>query len=146
MNSKKQSAKKSDSKEPAQPRLDLRREEDFTLKYANHIATEPNGWDVKLIFGRVDLSAGPNVVFQHSAVSLPWPTVKSLIYLLQLQLIAYEGTNGHVPFPWGGILEVPRSLPDKLARSVPNAEAIHGRILKLYDEFMAANPEAAQNK
>lgn len=145
MNSDKRTGKKLDAKQAAQAKLDVRREEDFVLKYANHVGTEPNGWDVKVLFGRVDLSVGPNVVFQHSAVSLPWPTVKVLIYLLQLQLIAYEGTNGHVPFPQGGITEIPRTIPGEVA-AFRNAKAIHERILKLYDEFMQANPEAAPNK
>ena len=145
MNSKTQTAKKQDSKGLGMPELDLRREEDFTLKYANHIATEPNGWDLKVVFGRVDPSTGPNVVFQHSAVSLPWPTVKSLIYLLQLQLIAYEGTNGHVPFPQGGITAIPRVIPEAVA-GFRNAKAIHEKVLKLYDDFIEANPEGSPGK
>lgn len=142
MNSKKSAEKHTNSKTPA---LDLRREEDFTVKYASHVATEPSGWDLKVIFGRVDTSEGPNVVFQHSAVSLPWPTVKSLIYLLRGQLIAYEKLNGHVPFPIGGMNPPPLSAPKEFA-TLPKAAAIHEAVLKLWDEFMADNPEAFPEK
>jgi len=76
---------------------------------------------------------------------LPWPTVKCLIYLLRLQLIAYEKNNGHVPFPPGGINPLPRSVPKEFA-TYPKAEAIHEALLKLYDEFVADNPEAFPQK
>lgn len=137
MNSKRLPPKKTDSKTPAP---DLRREEDFTVKYANHASAEPCGWDLKLLFGRVDNSAGPNVVLQHTAISLPWPTVKALIYVLRLQLTAYEKNNGHVPFPVGGLTPIPRSIPEEFSKA-PNAKAIHEAVLKLYDEFVADNPE-----
>ena len=142
MNSKGLPRQKTDSKPPA---LDLRREEDFTVKYASHVATEPSGWDLKVTFGRVDTSAGPNVVYQHTAISLPWPTVKCLLYVLQAQLIAYEKLNGHVPFPIGGINPPSRSLPKELA-TYPKAEAIHEALSKLWDEFVADNPEAFPEK
>lgn len=122
------------------PTVDLKREEGFTLKYANHVYAEPNGWDLRLAFGRVDPTVGPNAVSQHTAISLPWPTVKCLSYVLQLQLAAYEKGNGHVPFPVGGVNPIPRSLPEEF-RKLPNAQAIHEAVLKLYDEFVAENPE-----
>jgi hypothetical protein len=142
MNSKKLPPQKSDSETPP---LDLRQEEDFAAKYASHVATEPTGWDLKLTFGRVDSSVGTNGVLQHTSISLPWPTVKCLIYLLRLQLIAYEKNNGHVPFPPGGINPLPRSVPKEFA-TYPKAEAIHEALLKLYDEFVADNPEAFPQK
>lgn len=142
MNSKKVPPKKTEAMAPA---LDLRREENFTVKYANHVTTEPTGWDLKVSFGHVDPSVGPDVVFQHTAISLPWPTVKSLIYILRLQLVAYEKNNGHVPFPVGGMAPIPRSIPEQLNK-LPNAQAIHAAVLKLYDEFVAENPEAFPNE
>ena len=138
MNSKKVQPKKTDSTTPA---LDQRREEGFTLKYANHVSAEPNGWDLRLLFGCVDPSAGPNVVLQHTGISVPWPSIKALIYVLRLQLIAYEKNNGHVPFPVGGLNPIPLSVPEQLAK-LPNAQAIHEAVLKLYNEFVAENPEA----
>jgi len=142
MNSKALPPPKTDSKPPA---LDLRREEDFTVKCASHVATEPSGWDLKVIFGLVDTSAGPNVIFQHSAISLPWPTVKCLIYLLRSQLVAYETINGHVPFPVGGINPLPRSFPEGYDKN-PKAQAVHEALLKLWDKFVADNPEALPQK
>ena len=138
MNSKKLPPKKIDLSAPV---LDLKREEDFALKYANHVGTEPTGWDLKLLFGRVDPLVGPNAIIQHTGISLPWPTVKSLIYVLRVQLAVYEKNNGHVPFPAGGLVQVPRSVPEEISK-LPHAQAIHEAVLKLYDEFMAENPEA----
>ena len=148
MNSKKLLARKIDSstlEAVHTPALDLKREEGFTLKYANHVSTEPTGWDLKVIFGRIDPSVSPNTIIQHTAVSLPWPTIKSLIYVLRVQLTAYEKNVGHVPFPMGGMNPVPRSVPSEFSK-LPNAQAIHEAVLKLYDEFVADNPEGFQEK
>jgi hypothetical protein len=120
------------------PQLDLRREEPFTVKYASHVNALASGWDLTLIFGRVD--TGANAVFQHTSISLPWPTVKSLIYFLQLQLIAYEKTNGHVPFPIGGISPLP-PLPGAPGMS-PKERETYKALQKLYQDFAAQNPEA----
>lgn len=146
MTSKNPSNKKSTLHLPEQLNLDLRQEEGFTVTYANHISVVQTGYDVKVTFGRIDPSVGPNVVLQHNAIVLPWPSVKTLVYLLQLSLFAYEEANGHVPFPQGGITEPPRTVPKEVAASFPNAQEIHKKLLKLWDDFLAANPEARPRK
>ncbi len=145
MNSKKLRTIKGNLNAPEQPKLDLRQEEDFTVAYANHIAAVQTGYDLKVTFGRIDPSVGRNVVLQNRAIVLPWPSVKTLIYLLQVQLAAYEEGDGHVPFPGGGITLPSRSLPAELAR-LPKAKRLHEKVLKIWDDFLAANPEALPEK
>lgn len=140
MNSEKSRRTKVDLKQPEQPKLDLRQQEDFTVAYANHIAVIQTGYDLKITFGRIDPTVGPQVILQDRAIVLPWPAVKTLIYLLQVQLTAYEGSNGHVPYPEGGITEPSRLLSPELAK-LPKAKEVHARVLKLWDDFIAANPE-----
>jgi hypothetical protein len=138
MDSKKLPPPKLDSVVPAP---DLKRDEGFTVKYANHTVTEPTPWDLKVTFGRVDASAGPNAVLQHTAMSLPWPTVKCLIYLLRVQMDAYETLNGHVPFPVGGLIPPQSSLPEEF-KKYPQAELVFAAMQKVWEEFVAENPEA----
>ncbi len=145
MNSKRPRTIKTDLKAPEQPKLDLRQEEDFTVRYANHVAIAPTGFDVKVTFGRIDLSLGPNVVVQNMAIVLPWAAVKTLIYLLHSGLVAYEEINGHVPYPVGGIIPPGRSLSAEVA-SLPNSKRAHEKVLKIWDDFLAANPEVSPDR
>jgi hypothetical protein len=140
MDSKKLPAPKTDSTVPAP---DLKREEGFATKYASHVAVESSAWDLKVIFGCVDSSAGPNTVLQHTAMALPWPSVKCLAYLLRTQLAIYEAMNGHVPFPVGGLTPPPSSMPEEY-KKYPKAELVHGEVTKIWDEFVKENPEAFQ--
>jgi len=45
-----------------------RRAEDFSSHYANNIHLEPSGWDLKFLFGQLDLNLDPTkvLVLQHS--------------------------------------------------------------------------------
>jgi hypothetical protein len=146
MNLKKPATETLQSETAEQPKLDLRREDDFTVRYADHIAIMQTGYAVKVTFGRLDPAEGPNVVFQHTAMTLPWPAVKTLIYLLQANLLAYEETSGHVPYPKGGIDPPRASLPEEMTKAFPKAREIHQKVLKLWEEFLAANPEARSEK
>ena len=143
MNSKKSATETPQPETEGQPKLDLRREDDFTGKYADHIAVLVNGYAAKIIFGRIDPAEGPNVIFQHTGMTLPWPAVKTLIYLLQAALLAYEEANGHVPYPRGGIIAPSPSVPEAILKTFPKAKEVHQKVLKLWQEFLAVNPEAA---
>jgi hypothetical protein len=146
MNSKVHPVKKTVLEEPEELNLDLRQEEGFTVTYANHVALVQTGFDIKVTFGRIDPSVGPNVVLQHNAIVLPWPAVKTLLYLLQVSLLAYEETNGHVPYPKGGMAPPPRVVPEDYAKAFPRAKQIHENVLKVWDDFLAANPETRPEK
>src|SRR5208282_3259713 len=87
------------------PPLDFRRlpDDQFFEAYANNVVFESTAWDLRLIFGKMDLAKGANVIVQHSAMTLPWSQVKAGIYLLQVHLALHELINGKVYVPKGVI-------------------------------------------
>jgi hypothetical protein len=127
------------------PPVDVKQDQDFAVKYANHVATNPTGWDLRLTFSCIDTASTPNALLQHTAISLPWPTVKCLTYLLRLQLIAYETLNGHVPMPTGGLNPPLESVPAEF-KHLPKAKTVQESVLKLWDEFVKENPEVVQSE
>ena len=72
---------------------------DYWEDYSNYTRYESSVWDLKLVFGKLDQSTNPHTVNQFGAVSLPWPQVKILIYLLQVNLLFHERANGKVNVP-----------------------------------------------
>jgi hypothetical protein len=85
--------------EAPQPEYIRQRNEDFTTLYANNVLFEPSVWDLKLIFGELDQSTVPNVIAQHTAVSISWLQAKLMSYFLQGQIAAYEADNGTIRVP-----------------------------------------------
>jgi hypothetical protein len=75
------------------------RDPDFTSLYANNIRIERSVWDLKLIFGELDQSRDPNVVIQHTSMSMPWLQAKLLSYYLELNLAIHEADYGHIRVP-----------------------------------------------
>ena len=135
---------------PKQPELmiqpvDIKQEQDFVVKYSNHVTLNPTGWDLRLTFGCIDTSSAPNPVLQHTAISLPWPTVKCLAYLLRTTMRAYEIMNGHVPMPPGGINPPAKSIPTEF-KGLPKTKEIQESTFKLWDEFVKENPEVLPNQ
>jgi hypothetical protein len=100
---------------------------------------ETSTWDMKLIFGELDQSLGPQLVVQHTAITIPWTYVKILGYLLQLHLVQHENTNGRVLVPKGIITPIPTGKPKELDNVSDENFAV---ARKLYEEFISANPEA----
>jgi hypothetical protein len=98
---------------------------DFVNRYANYSHIESSVWDSKIIFGQTDLPMG-NTVPVHTAVTLPWPQLKVLSYFLSVHIAGYEADNGRIKVPSGIIPTLPPTSP----------------FWKLYEEFMATNPEA----
>jgi len=54
---------------------------------------------------------------------------------------AYETLNGHVPFPVGGLIPPQSSLPEEF-KKYPQAELVFAAMQKVWEEFVAENPEA----
>jgi hypothetical protein len=111
-------------------KIEYKRAADFSSKYSNNVFLEGTSWDMKLLFGEVDLHEGANTVVQHTAITLPWPTIKILTYFLQLHLIAHEAENGRITIPKGVIPAIPK-----------DAEGQAKLVLSLYENFVKANPE-----
>ena len=99
---------------------DAYRIEDFASEYANTIRYESTVFDLKLIFGQTDLSethtGGKEMVEQHTAITIPWPVVKILIYFLALHVFFQEYENGPIVVP-------KRQLPPELPQPPEEARA-----------------------
>lgn len=125
--------------------IDFRRDpEDYATRYANNASFESTVWDVKITFGQTDVSQGPNVIIQHTAITLPWSYLKIFCYLLQSQVAAQEAEYGHIPVPQK-ILNPPlESLPEEIAKTVKHPKEQVAAIQELWKAFVAANPEIGQ--
>jgi hypothetical protein len=122
--------------------IEYRRADDFSAQYANNVFYETSLWDMKLIFGQLDQTLGPNVVVQHGSITMPWPQVKMMLYFLRANLAAHEARNGRVGLQPTLISLVPDKVPKELA-SNPKEVKTHAALLKIQQEFFAENPEAA---
>jgi hypothetical protein len=79
-------------------------EEDFASLYANNVSYEASVWDLKLIFGQLDLKTvekpqGQPTVDYHTAITIPWSTVKTMVYYLRVNLAGHEGETGQIKLP-----------------------------------------------
>jgi hypothetical protein len=89
--------------EKTPPNIQREIEEDFASLYANNITYEASVWDLKLIFGQLDQKLiqgqGQTAVDYHTAITLPWSTVKSMVYYLRVNLAGHEAEAGPVKLP-----------------------------------------------
>ncbi len=132
----------SETQEASTPReIDYRKSDSYRNEYANNTFLEHSAWDLKFNFGQLDQSIGPTAVIQHTGISMPWNQVKILVYFLQIHLATYETLNGRIKIPRDVITPLP--MPDKeTIKNYPNSMDIYKAMNKIYEEFMAANPEA----
>lgn len=123
----------SPSVQPLQPQFE--RDEDFASLYANHVWYEPSVWDLKLIFGELDQSRGPNAVTQHTAIALSWIQAKIMSYYLQVNIAAYEVRNGKIKVPADVVPRDPGPAPPEL-ESDPLAKPTSDRIREIRARFI----------
>lgn len=120
---------------------EFRRDEEFVGRYANNAQFEGTSWDLKIVFGQTELSVGPNVVLQHTAMTLPWNYAKIFCYLLSAQVAAHEAENGRVLVPRNILGPPPDSIPEGLSTGLQHPEEQLEAVKKLWREFVDANPE-----
>jgi len=137
---KKESKESKDSIEAPKSSIRFTKAEDFVADYANNSVLESSNWDLKVIFGHLDQSVGPNDVVQTTAVTLPWAQAKVMHYFLTIHLIGHEADMGRVVIPTGIISEFPKEPP-----ATANKEGFR-KAAKAYEQFMAENPEARPKK
>ena len=106
--------------------------------YANNVLYEASSWDLKLIFGQLDQHEGKSKVVQHSAITVPWPLVKIMVFWLRGQIEAHELMNGKIHIPPPVIPIPPPPLTEEFKKSEPNAEAVYAIFNRLRDEFIAS--------
>jgi hypothetical protein len=105
--------------------------------YANNVYYESSAWDLKLIFGQLDQTGGKVKIVQHSAITVPWPLVKIMIYWLRGQVEAHEKMNGKIEIPPALIPQALPPITEEIKKSDPNAEAVYAIFNRLRDEFVA---------
>jgi hypothetical protein len=125
--------------------IDFSRSSDFVSRYANNAYFESSLWDLKIVFGQNDQSVGLNAVVQHTAMTVPWPQLKVLLYFISSHLLVHELQNGRIIIPTKVIPAVPDVLPPELSDN-PHGLEVHAAIRQLYENFISANPEAAPIK
>lgn len=104
--------------------------------YANNVYYEPSAWDLKLVFGQLDQQNGVRVV-QHTAITIPWPLAKLMVFWLRGQVEAHESIDGPIHVPPA---VVPIELPpptDEIKKSDRNAELYRNIYARLREEFIA---------
>jgi hypothetical protein len=136
----------SDNPTPSSPviqPIDYKRlpEDEFFEDYANNVFLQSTAWDMKLIFGKIDLSKGPNTVVQHAAMTLPWAQIKAGIYLLQIHVAVHEMVNGKIRIP-KGVINPPVPPTEDQEKTVPHAKEAFTIIQELFRQFCEANPES----
>src|SRR5690348_8329486 len=95
------------SKEAApNAQIDFRKAEDFAEFYANNVQLFSSAWDLRLTFGHLDPSIGPNAVVQETAITVPWPQAKVMLFYLLSHLAGQEAEHGHVSVPKNVIPEI----------------------------------------
>jgi hypothetical protein len=113
---------------------------DFFSEYANNVQIQSSNWDVKLIFGELDQSVGPNCVIQKLAITVPWAQAKALAYFLSVHLLSHEMDLGRIKIPTGIIPFLPDQAPEGIDPKTWD------QAVGLYKKFIADNPEAAPKK
>lgn len=130
-----------DNQTPAPAALEYHKTEDFSHSYANNVFMENSAWDLKMIFGELDQALGPNVIVQHSAVSLSWPQVKVLHYFLGVHLAFREAELGRISIP-ANVINPPPPPDEATTKASPAAPKLYEILKRDYDKLMEENPEA----
>jgi hypothetical protein len=115
--------------------LEMKRNEDYTTLYANHLYLEPTFWDLKIYFAELDRMAVPGhiVAEVHTGMNISWSLAKVLSYLLQVHITAHEFENGKIKLPSNALPELPPQPPT----DDPKAIEVHRIFKGLRDRFIA---------
>jgi hypothetical protein len=122
---------------PVGPMLQIELADEVYEAYTNNVFYEASSWDLKLIFGQLDQHEGGVKIIQHSAITVPWPLVKIMIYWLKGHVEAHELVNGKIHIP-PTVIPIPAVLTEEVKKSDPNAEAVYAIFNRLRDEFVAS--------
>ena len=119
-------------KQIEQPQLEQTRTDEFENLYANNVRFESTLWDLRLIFGQVDLAA--NQMVQHTAINIPWPQVKIATYFMLVNLVIHQSLNGNILIP-GSVLPQ-RPDPANAPYDKPTIEYLGW----IYDQIFGSDP------
>lgn len=114
----------------------LRPSEDYASSYANSVYLEPSTWDLKMIFGQLDQSVDPNVVEQHSAITIPWAQAKILSHFLRVQLAAFEVVHGKIALHREILPPEPAAPTKEVLEQEPKGREIFDMLKRLHKELI----------
>lgn len=117
---------------PAASTTDTDEELNFDSVYANSTYLEASVWDLKVLFGQLELHTGKAVVDWHTAVTLPWVCAKILSYKLAVSLAIHEATLGKLVVPKQVIPEAPIPPTGNLEDD-EQAKRIYDLVIEMYE-------------
>lgn len=98
--------------------------ENIESDYANNIALEQTGWDLKLMFG--EYSGRLQGVEYHTSITIPWAQAKLLLYFLKVNVEAYEAEHGKIYVP-------PMAYPPDSSSIPPDSNPTLTKIAEIID-------------
>jgi len=117
--------------------VELRRNEDFVTLYANNIQFEATEWDIRLVFGELDIHDGKVAVEQHTGMNIPWLQAKLLLLYLGIQVAVNEKINGPIRIPKTLVPQEFPPISEELLKENPLAPALREIGEKMRQEFVA---------
>ncbi len=120
----------------------IHRGENFEALYANNVQLQPFEWDLKIIFGELDVlpdNPGEIVVEQHTAITVPWLQAKLALYYLSLQVAVHELSHEPIRVPQSLIPADPTRPTGDLADD-PIALKVYETIKAEREKFLASIP------
>lgn len=120
----------------AQRAEEFSRSEDFASEYSNNFQFEHSLFDLKLIFGQLDQSAGKIVVEQHTSMTLSWLSAKLLSYYLQLNIAFHEAQHGKINIP-NEVLPPPVTPLSEEQQNDPRAQEFLKSMQGLREQFVS---------
>jgi len=118
-----------------QPDLKPTRSEEFEELWANNVLFESTLWNLRMIFGQVDLSG--NQVLQHTAINMPWPQVKIAAYFIVANLMVQQALNGQIFLP-------AYVVPPRPEAGSPGFGSYDRRLVEylgwIHDQFFGSSP------
>lgn len=111
------------------------RDEDFTSLYASNVQFESTLWDLRLLFGEVDVAQSK--ITQHTSMALSWPMAKLVAYYALVNVIFHQNNTGQIFIPTH--LLPPRADPNEPSLDVAG-KRVAAYLAWVHDQFFGATP------
>ncbi|MSV35023.1 MAG: hypothetical protein EXQ47_05420 [Bryobacterales bacterium] len=116
----------------------VERSEDFEEVYANNVRYESSVWDLKMLFGQLDLSrTPPEIIRLHTGMTVPWTAAKIAAYFMVVNVILHQNANGEIKVP-DQVLP-PRPDPDSPELDNLGKDTVT-YLSWVYDQFFGPDP------
>ena len=116
----------------------ITRHENFESWYANNIQMYPTDFDLRMVFGELDVPT--MTVQQHTAMTVSWLQVKLMHYYLSVQLGAHELMYGKIAVPQSSI-PAPTQPPTGELADDPGNFKLYEYIKSMQEQFVTSLSE-----